>query len=1285
MAIKTYVTGNSTFTAADNNSQVIGAAGEQKVKILAGVTNVSLDANIEKIDLAGSLASYKFVDAPEGIKILNAEGATVALIPSLNQAATIAFSDGSAAFTQTATGAFALGSKVITTTAATITAADVVTFDTAVKSSVGSTSTGVVTGIPGTQLKTTQDDLVGTADTDSFQAFIFDNANTLQSGDKIDGGLGIDTLTADIGNSQRFAITPKTDNVENVKIRAQAISTDTTDNNTASTSEVQIDAERMTGVTHWESNNSRADLLIEDVRILSSQITKDITIAMVETDPGHVDFGFYFDQYSLRSIPTTTSSQVSLQLRDGLAPADQPLGNLSVNGLKIMLGGKEIILTSTGIDDAKTYDQFVTELQKVIAATPEADGLTVVKGDTFPSINNVAAVGNWINLSDSKGRAFTNVIFNDTNNSNGAFTKLGNWTPTPASVISNPVTSKVILDDVGRGSTGGDLVIGGLSVGDTSTSLGVERFEIEVLDNSKLQTINSTNNTLQEVTIKNGATSNNSFAYVTTAKNSGNLTVNGSVSTTLGNSNLDKNLQPSAVSATWATLATTNTTNTNYGTGINTALPGSAAQHNAYGFSDVRFIDASAMTGNLALTAEISARAVAKYTNLVDTQIAPNQDTLNGFGTGAVANFDYKGGAGNDTFVVDVNSDVAGSRSSLVSGREDFTFNVDGGAGNDSITLRVVNTADTGNAQNWYNNQDVNNNISVSGGTGDDTIRTPGAGDVRIDAGDGNDTVYTDNTGAQNNVDIWGATGYGAANATATTTAAVKGAWVFNTVDQVTPLGTAPTGSNYGATGRDIGDLRSDTSESHNFYNGKVVVTFRGIPTAAVTIAGTGFKTTDLDLNQAIKKAINEDVVLNKLLVVEDGAANSLVVKSLIDGVISNADLSVSVTNGFTTSGDLPASQLTQIGAAYGLTSANSTAANVHAAMTTAFSTFNGFGDYVTALANDGSVNIVGANSVTSSDNIVLPGTGNDVIVLGTTVGADVASSSNDTVVINTNFGTDTIVNFATAGTGYDMLDFTALGGTTFAGAGIYTTNNSINIGTVATTTTVTETQAVANLFSANNTAVQTHVYVAVDATGNTGKVYVVNDPIGASTTAASTATLQGTIDLATTNWSSLTAANFVNVSGTAGYNLLNGPTTLNGTTSVVTPPVVTPPVTSGTGKAIVPGVTTSGVVGTAEKFQFVSGTTTGSSKLNSFTVTEDSIEFDLPTASATITKLNGLNGFSYPATISGVASTNTVSVQANQITGSTVVNLGLDTAGNPISLELVGVADASLVNITVI
>lgn len=53
MAIKTYVTGSSTATIADNDVTIIGGtAGNEKIKILSGVTGVTADANIEKVDLS---------------------------------------------------------------------------------------------------------------------------------------------------------------------------------------------------------------------------------------------------------------------------------------------------------------------------------------------------------------------------------------------------------------------------------------------------------------------------------------------------------------------------------------------------------------------------------------------------------------------------------------------------------------------------------------------------------------------------------------------------------------------------------------------------------------------------------------------------------------------------------------------------------------------------------------------------------------------------------------------------------------------------------------------------------------------------------------------------------------------------------------------------------------------------------------------------------------------------------------------------------------------------------
>lgn len=53
---------------------------------------------------------------------------------------------------------------------------------------------------------------------------------------------------------------------------------------------------------------------------------------------------------------------------------------------------------------------------------------------------------------------------------------------------------------------------------------------------------------------------------------------------------------------------------------------------------------------------------------------------------------------------------------------------------------------------------------------------------------------------------------------------------------------------------------------------------------------------------------------------------------------------------------------------------------------------------------------------MSSSDNTVTPALGNDVIVLGTTVGTDLMTSSNEVVVDSGSFGVNTIVDFAASG-----------------------------------------------------------------------------------------------------------------------------------------------------------------------------------------------------------------------------------------------------------------------------
>jgi hypothetical protein len=345
--------------------------------------------------------------------------------------------------------------------------------------------------------------------------------------------------------------------------------------------------------------------------------------------------------------------------------------------------------------------------------------------------------------------------------------------------------------------------------------------------------------------------------------------------------------------------------------------------------------------------------------------------------------------------------------------------------------------------------------------------------------------------------------------------------WVLNTASQAA-VSTAP-GTPYVLAvndERNVQDLKSDANNTYNFYAARLTVTFKDL-TATVDVPNTGFRTTDLQINQAIKDAINNNVVLNKLISAADGPANTLVITSLIDGVMSNANLGISLT--------LPAlSGIVDVAGASAVYGTAATPEAVLAAMQAALTAFNTKGDYVDQLAETGAfggnVEVTGAASITTSDNTITPGEGNDVTVLGTTVGTDALLSSNDRVVFGAAFGNDTVVHFkaGSAATGGDVLVLSALGGSILGTA--FNVNNSINVATEVTATNGTAA-LVAGLFADSATA-QTHVYIAVDAVTNIGKVYAVTDAAG---TAAGNvvATLAGTIDLADTLWSTLTVDNF--------------------------------------------------------------------------------------------------------------------------------------------------------------
>jgi hypothetical protein len=1109
MATKVFLGSTDSFTAATNNLEVIGAAGgSEKLLVQSAVTGFKTDGNIERIELAGNIADYKFiVVAGTGLQIQNASSVVVGTVPTLNQNATFAFADGSTTVAQTGATTFTVGGV----TASTGAAAAIVgaTLNSADKSSVAGTGTGGTSATSGTVLTTNQDNLLGTANNDAFIARIFNNSNTLQSGDVIDGSGGTNnSLQADVGNSQNFAITPETTNIQTAAFRAQADPADSNQNNMpngASTNSnataVQIDAQRMAGVTRWEDNNSRSDLLIEDVRIASDKITKNITIAMVETDPGNVDFGVYFDPYSLRTSATATSS-FQFKLRDGLPgidPITNPLGNLNVDGVLFTLGGASIQLKTPAIDAAVTYVQLAAALNAAIAAQSNAAGLVAAVGSTFTEVNTVPATGNYITITDTQGRSFDVNSFTFTHSTapTGAFVELGKFESGTTITSTDLVTSTVVLDDVGRGSTGGDLVIGSLSVGDTSTSRGVERFEITVLDNSKLQHISSTNNTLMEVTIANGATSTASNTYINTVNpvvlNAGNLTVLGNaLGVATGSTADDIALPGTSITASGSRVAV-------------------ATHAKDYGFTDVRLIDGSAMTGKLAFNAEITTASIAKYINRVDTATDPAADNIA---------FTYSGGTNADTISVNIDPTAVTSRSNLLVGREDFTFTINGNAGNDAITAAIESSdALVGKFENWYNNQDLNNNIFINGGAGNDVIRTPSAGDKTVDGGADNDWIFTDNTGSQTNT---------VATATGAVNTIDKGAWVLNTTDQTS------TNGNAGAlAARNLNDIRSDVNNTYNLHNTKLFVTFLGIQSATITLANTTtYKTTDLEINQAIKNAINTDPILKAILVAKDGPANSLIIESLVDGTMDINDFQVTLqapTAAFT------ASEVTAISTAWGSTYADSAAVLV--ALNTNLGNFNTKGDYVDVMATDGAIEIIGADSINVTDTVITPGSGDDVIVLSTKVpGADVGRSSNEVITFAAGFGNDTIINFDVAGNGVDHLNFGAfLKNTTAATLGALGNTNSV----VVITPEVTATNGTATLIkvlveaaaqpAAGTTTNQVYIaYSTVassfsDATNNIGKVYSITNGSGATDAVV---TLEGTIDLSYTSWANVVQAN---------------------------------------------------------------------------------------------------------------------------------------------------------------
>lgn len=259
--------------------------------------------------------------------------------------------------------------------------------------------------------------------------------------------------------------------------------------------------------------------------------------------------------------------------------------------------------------------------------------------------------------------------------------------PGSATAGHDLVTASVVLDDVGLGFMGGGLVVG-------ASAGGIGRYEVEVQDSSQLRYLGTTGNTLREVVIKNGTASSEAAVA-----DKGHFSLLG----------LGGVLMPDASVPSQALLEM----------GLDPVL------------TDLRLIDASAMTGKFAFAARLTAAAIDKY---LKPAVPPVQ---------APTEFAYSGGANDDTMLINIDGLVMAGTNPALSRAPELRFTASGGAGNDLIMLDIG-----GSHQSiWYTGQKVYGEIVIAAGAGNDTVRVSGGGDLRVELGFGDDSFEATGNG----------------------------------------------------------------------------------------------------------------------------------------------------------------------------------------------------------------------------------------------------------------------------------------------------------------------------------------------------------------------------------------------------------------------------------------------------------------------------------------------------------------------------------------------------------
>lgn len=762
------------------------------------------------------------------------------------------------------------------------------------------------------------DVIQGTAANEHIIGQEFDGVNTLQSGDRIDGGAGSDLLTADLTAGSTFgqvlnAVRPEVHNVEIIKLTSQQ----STDNHAGEAAIATVRADRIDGMTQLWDADSRASLEIDDVRVLSNRMT----IGWQDSDNAHragqnLDYIVRYNNQFLAADDASNQSTLRLQVMDVAGAAQgQPLLDNVYDRIMFTYNGTQVTLDLSGMEGVSgasaTYQTLLAAIQQAMADNPACEGLTATldaKSFTYHPKNNpnVAYTGDAIIITAENGTL-----------------QAGGWATTgyvpadsdldtdmlQAEVQNCPLLrTDIALDNVGMvnwfnvstcipnnqqfGDYAGDMMVGGMG---NAQYVGLQRFDGTVDRGSWIESLQSTNHALRMVTFKNGDL-NGDGVIGTSEADQGNLFIGKGLRLTdsslyqnaiRGGSLMFEGRDGMLADATLAfgrggteingssVIARANdldvetgdssSTNVNY-TGVTVGS----------GVVDVAVFDASEMTGKANIAASVSEYASKKY--LADT------DQVDALGNrfAPVEAFSYKFGSNDDTLNMHLNSRIVADN--------DFKMNINMGEGNNSVHTTISNDGNTGFRGNWLYDQAQLNNIVIATGSGDDIINPMGDGRTIVLAGAGNDVVYSDNGGIADNREIVG----------------VGAVWVMNSVPGAEYVKVDSDGKIVPAN-NDIASNPAVTYDSNPAMVSKgtsatlqVNVYYKGIGGSAETTlnmvdinqAGTEgkFQFNTAQLNQLIKDAVNNPqnlpyAHLDDLLSAQEGQGNSLLLISKIDGV----------------------------------------------------------------------------------------------------------------------------------------------------------------------------------------------------------------------------------------------------------------------------------------------------------------------------------------------------------------------------------------------------------------